>query len=75
MDMPREPENYRPELEQILLHFPKKMVLNTKDVMEYTGRSRHWLENRGLLGEMTAVQLAMALTKLYEHSVKSRRKK
>ena len=73
--MSREAETYRPELEQILLFFSGRNVLNTKQIMEYTGRSRHWLEKRGLLGEMTAVQLAMALTKLYEHSVKSRRKK
>jgi len=73
--MSREAETYRPELEQILLHVSGRNVLSTKEIMEYTGRSRHWLERRGLLGEMTAVQLAMALTKLYEHSIKSRRKK
>lgn len=62
--MPREPESYRPELEQILAFFPGKRVLTTKEIMEYTGRSRHWLEARKMLGEMTAVQLALALTKL-----------
>jgi len=62
--MPREAESYRPELEQILAYFPNKRVLTTKEVMEYTGRSRHWLENRGMLGDITAVQLAIALTKL-----------
>jgi len=62
--MPREAESYRPELEQIIAHFPGKMVLTTKEIMEYTGKSRHWLENRNMLGEMTAAQLALALTKL-----------
>ncbi len=47
--MPREAEGYRPELEQILTYFGGKRVLTTKDVMEYTGRSRHWLEYRGLI--------------------------
>ncbi len=62
--MPREAESYRPELEQILAYFPEKRVLNTKDIMEYTGRSRHWLLDHGLIGDKTAVQLALALTKL-----------
>ena len=62
--MPREAESYRPELEQILAYFPNKRVLSTKEIMEYTGRSRHWLERRKMLGDMTAVQLALALTKL-----------
>ena len=67
-EMPRDAESYRPELEQILAYFPDKRILTTKEVMEYTGKSRHWLQNRGLLGEMTSVQLALALTKLNKHS-------
>ena len=62
--MPREAESYRPELEQILAYFPGKRVLNTTEIMEYTGKSRHWLQNRNMLGEMTAAQLALALTKI-----------
>lgn len=64
--MPRETEGYRPELEQILTYFPGRRVLTMKDVMEYTGRSRHWLLNRGLRGEISAVQLAMVLSKLHQ---------
>jgi len=62
--MPREAEGYRPELEQILTYFPGRRVLSMKEVMEYTGKSRHWLLNRGIRCEISAVQLALLLTKL-----------
>ena len=51
--MPREKENYRYELEQLLEFFskdatgaatPTKRVLTVADVERYTGRERRWLQ-------------------------------
>ena len=42
--MPREPETFRLELEQILTHFGGKAVLTRSEVMEYTGKGRTWCD-------------------------------
>lgn len=62
--MSRESESYRPELQEILEYFSGKRVLTTADVMSYTGRSRDWVRSHEMTGEITAVQLALKLTKL-----------
>lgn len=59
--MPREPENYRPYLEDILTYTGGRRVLTAKEAMEYTGKSRHWLNNRGLNTHIGAIQLAKVM--------------
>ncbi len=64
--MPREPETFRLELEQILTHFGGKAVLTRSEVMEYTGKGRTWCDKHLKLPHSgcTAVQLALALSRL-----------
>lgn len=62
--MPREPENYRPYLEDILTYTGGRRVMTAKEAMAYTGKSRHWLNNRGLnsrIGAIQAIQLARVM--------------
>lgn len=40
--MPREKENYRDEMEQLLIFFGEKRVLTSADVSRYTGRTPQW---------------------------------
>ena len=62
--MPRELEDFRPYLEDILTYSNGKRVLLIKEAMEYTGKSRQWFYNRGIAGEVGAVQLARLMAAL-----------
>ena len=61
--MPREKENYRLELEQILAHFNGKHIISFSEVQEYTGRGYKWVSAHLDIPHdgCTAVQLAHAL--------------
>lgn len=59
--MPREHENYRPYLEDILTYTGGRRVMTAKEAMKYTGKSRHWLNNRGLNSRIGAIQLARVM--------------
>lgn len=41
----RELPNYREELEQVIAYFGQKRVLTKKDIQDYTGRGRKWVDN------------------------------
>jgi hypothetical protein len=64
--MPREPETYRLELEQILAAFGSKRILSVTDVAGYLGRSRKWCrEHLGISGDgVTSVKLALILSRI-----------
>ena len=63
--MAREPETFRLELEQLMIRFPDKTVLTRKDVMDYTGKKRGWLDSHGFIGkDFTIVKVANLLSKL-----------
>ena len=63
--MAKETETFRLELEQLIAHFPNKTVLTRKDVMEYTGKKRGWLDSHGFAGkDFTLVKVANLLSKL-----------
>lgn len=59
--MPREHEDYRPYLEDILSYTEGRRVLTAKEAMAYTGKSRHWLNNRGLNCHIGVIQLAKVM--------------
>lgn len=62
-----ESPTYRLELELILDHFGHtKKVLSINDVIEYTGKSRHWCSDHLGLDRngCTVVQLASALSNM-----------
>lgn len=63
--MSKEPENYRLELEQILLHFNGKRLLTRKDAAEYLGRSVDFCRDRMHITKdgISATALAMYLAK------------
>ena len=62
--MPRELEDFRPYMEDILAFTGGRRIMTAKEAMAYTGRSRKWLNDRGLNNNIGAVQLArlMAMT-------------
>ena len=63
--MARETETFRLELEQLMARFPDKTVLTRKDLMEYTGKKRGWLDSHGFTGkDFTLVKVATMLSKL-----------
>lgn len=64
--MPREPETYRMELEQILAAFGDKRILSVSEVARYLGRSRKWCRDHlGISGDgVTAVKLALTLSRM-----------
>lgn len=62
--MSRELEDFRPYLEDILSYTGGRRVMTAKEAMEYTGKSRHWLNNRGLNNQIGAVQLARLMATL-----------
>ena len=59
--MPRELEDFRPYMEDILAFTGGRRVLTAKEAMAYTGKSRHWLNNRGLNSRIGAIQLARVM--------------
>lgn len=59
--MPRELEDFRPYMEDILAFTGGRRVLTAKEAMEYTGKSRHWLINRGLNTSIGVIQLARVM--------------
>lgn len=62
--MARELEDFRPYMEDILAFTGGRRVMTAKEAMEYTGKSRHWLINRGLNNQIGAVQLARLMATL-----------
>ena len=62
--MSRELEDFRPYMEDILAFTGGRRVMTAKEAMEYTGKSRHWLNNRGLNNQIGAVQLARLMATL-----------
>lgn len=62
--MPRELEDFRPYMEDILAFTGGRRVLTAKEAMAYKGKSRHWLNNRGLNNKIGAVQLARVMAAL-----------
>ncbi len=68
--MPREPECYRPYMEDILAYTGGRRILTVKETMAYTGKSRHWLASKGLVKEVGVVQLARLMATLNAEEVR-----
>ena len=62
--MPRELEDFRPYMEDILQFTGGRRVMTAKEAMAYTGKSRHWLNDRGLNCHIGVVQLARVMCAL-----------
>ena len=67
--MPRELEDFRPYMEDIVAWSLKtygveKRVFLIKEAREYTGKSYHWFTNRGIKGEIGLVQLARLMAQI-----------
>ena len=62
--MPREKQDYRPYLEDLLAYTGGRRIMTAKEAMAYTGKSRHWLNNRGLNTHIGVVQLARIMAGL-----------
>lgn len=61
----RENETFRLELEQIREAFPDKKVITRTELQNYLGKSKTWLDNRGLVGkDFTVVKIAHFLSNL-----------
>jgi hypothetical protein len=66
-EMPRERENYRDELEQIIKYFRGKRVLTVSDVSRYIGRDGRWCKKTFDINPkngITAVALAKKMSAL-----------
>lgn len=63
--MPKEPEGFREQLEDLNNYFGDKRVLTVSDVIRYTGLSKKTVARRyGVTkGGITTVQLALRLTR------------
>jgi hypothetical protein len=65
--VPKEPEGYREQLEDLNTYFDGKRLLTVSDVEKYTGRERRYVIKRfGIKNPkdgITTVQLALRLTK------------
>lgn len=68
--MAREREDYRPYMEDILAFTGGRRIMTAKEAMAYTGKSRHWLANKGLTKEVGVVQLARIMAMLNAEEVR-----
>lgn len=68
--MPREKQDYRPYLEDLLAFTNGRRIMTAKEAMAYTGKSRHWLANKGLTKEVGVVQLARIMAMLGKEEVR-----
>lgn len=68
--MPREQEDFRPYMEDLLTYTGGRRILTVKEVMAYTGKSRHWLAGKGLTKDVGVVQLARIMAMLGKEEVR-----
>ena len=68
--MPRELEDFRPYMEDILQFTGGRRVMTAKEAMAYTGKSRHWLINRGLNCQIGVIQLARLMASISRPEVR-----
>lgn len=68
--MPREKQDYRPYLEDLLAYTNGRRIMTAKEAMAYTGKSRHWLAGKGLTKEVGVVQLARIMAMLNAEEVR-----
>lgn len=68
--MPREKQDYRPYLEDLLNYTNGRRVMTAKEAMAYTGKSRHWLAGKGLTKDVGVVQLARIMAMLGKEEVR-----
>lgn len=63
--MARESETYRFELEQLISKFPNQAVISRKELSEYLGKGRTWMDAHGFVGtSFTLVKVAYTLSHL-----------